>query len=351
MLQLDLAKSIPDSLVEITHQPSILRVSNGTKISRISKGTKIFTGVIIGICGSISLAMFCFIVIYRNHRVMTLAQAGLLGWLSACSVITIGSSFLILPTRDIFCRLNNLVIVPATMMAAILVGRLWRVYTTLSVANNMGRNSPTNIGKGKSRQSFLELSEARVMNVLGMLAFSRLLKKKASRGGRRQSASLRQATTRADTVRLILILSLPQAVLQIVHVAYYNSTSGIEITEDGRDGKEKCSDDGFRWFIYTGYLILALMYILAVYVAWCARYLPTAFNEKDQIFRAATINGVVSLLVIVLLVVTDSPTSNANVSVRYFPFCYFVFADRHLTLTSSCSLYCSVFSIFRARNQ
>jgi hypothetical protein len=267
---------------------------------------------------------------------MTLAQAGLLGWLSACSVITIGSSFLILPTRDVFCRLNSLVIVPATIMAAILVGRLWRVYTTLSVANNMGRSSLTNNGKGKPRRSFLELSEPRVMNVLGMLAFSRLLKKKASRGGRRQSASLRQATTRADTVRLILILSLPQAVLQISHVAYYNSTSVIEITKDDRDGKEKCSDDGFRWLTHTGYLILALMYILAVYVAWCSRYLPTAFNEKDQIFRAATINGVVSLLVIVLLVVTDLPTSNANVSVRYFPFWYFVFADRHLTLTSSC---------------
>jgi hypothetical protein len=161
-----------------------------------------------------------------------------------------------------------------------------------------------------------------------MLAFSRLLKKKkASHGGgegRRQSSSLRQATTRADTVRLILILCLPQAVIQIFHVAYYNSTSGIEMTEDGRHGKEKCSDEGFRWLKYTGVLILALMYILAVYVAWCSRYLPTAFNEKDQIFRAATINGVVSLLVIALFVITDLPTSNANVSVRtLFPFLVF----------------------------
>jgi hypothetical protein len=98
--------------------------------------------------------------------------------------------------------------------------------------------------------------------------------------------------------------------------------------------------------------MLALQYTLTLYVAWCSRYeyvlekrnsmadsfislcinakliisasdflraLPTAFNEKDQIFQAATINGVVSVVVIVLLAVFDLPTSSPNASVRDRP--------------------------------
>ena len=84
--QVDVANAIPGTIMEVNDPPETLYVS---------KQTKIFVGVIIGICSLISLVMFIFIVVHRKHRVMTLAQGGLLAWLTASSFCTIVFSFLL----------------------------------------------------------------------------------------------------------------------------------------------------------------------------------------------------------------------------------------------------------------
>jgi hypothetical protein len=52
-----------------------------------------------------------------------------------------------------------------------------------------------------------------------------------------------------------------------------------------------------------------------VLVAWYSRDLPMAFNEKDQIFQTATVNGLVCVIIIALLLITDLPTTSPNISV------------------------------------
>lgn len=257
---MDLANSIPESLVEVSATPQ--------NTSYVTDEIKIVVGLIIGIFGSVALAMFCFIIVHRKHRVLTLAQGDLLAWHAFAAFTTIIFTFLFLPTKDSFCRLRGLVLIPCTMMVNIMVGRLWRVYTTLCVANKLGRSSSFGLENRKGSRLRNIISEERVMNFLGFLAFSRLLRKKSASG--RRSSSLRQVTTLKDTVRLIIVLSIPQTVLQVFVAAYFDSNSIIEIVDE-QYAHEKCDDEEFTWVKYVGVLLLALAVTLTLYVAWCSR--------------------------------------------------------------------------------
>lgn len=297
---------MPESLLEVVSSPSV---------AYISKEAKIGVGVIIGICGSITLAMFCFIVAHRNHRVMTLAQGGLLGWLTACSFFTIILACFFLPTKDSFCRINTLALLPCTMMANIMVGRLFRVYTTLSKANTLGRNSSSSgVKNGQKRRSII--TEQRVMAFLGFLAFSQCWRKRNSSGGRNRP-SLHQVTTRAEAVRLILVLSFPQCFIQIFSASFYDSTLILEFDESGQTGRQTCDDGGRRWLRFAANSILALQYIFTLLVAWFSRELPTAFNETSQIFRATAVNAIVSLVIIFLQLLFDLPTTSPDMTVSH----------------------------------
>ena len=306
-----------------------MTIKNAPNILEITDPFKIAIGVLIGIFSSIALAMVAFIYKYRNHRVMTLAQGGLLGWLAVCAFCAITASFLYLPTRDIFCRMRGpLVMIPLTMMAAILVGRLWRVYMTLNNASSMGRSSSSkNIGTSSSggrRESRMSsvtrsielVSEQRIMQWLAVLAFSRICRRKSPTSSRQRRASFRQQTTREDTIRLILVLTLPQIILQLFQAIYFDTNVEIEYNDTEQIGRYQCNASSNRWIMYVGMTILAATYILAILVAWYSRDLPTAFNEKDQIFQVATINGIVCLVGIGLMFATDVPSTSPNVTVR-----------------------------------
>jgi hypothetical protein len=49
-----------------------------------------------------------------------------------------------------------------------------------------------------------------------------------------------------------------------------------------------------------------------MYVAWCSRNLPSAFNEKDQIFKVGFINAAVIIVVTATFALTDEPTTSPN---------------------------------------
>jgi hypothetical protein len=304
-----------------------MAVKNAPEVLEITDPFKIAIGVVIGIFSAIVLAMIGFIYMYRDHRVMTLAQGGLLGWLAACAFCAITASFLFLPTGDVLCRMRGpLVMIPLTMMGAILVGRLWRVYMTLNVASSLGRSSPKNMDGGgrESRISIVTrsidmVSEQRIMHWLGVLAFSRLFRRKNAHGSSHQHrASFRQQTTREDTIRLILVLSLPQIILQVFEASYFDTNVEIDYDDMEQIGRYRCNSSSDGWIMYVGLTVLAVTYILAILVAWYSRDLPTAFNEKDQIFQAAAINGTVCLVGISLLLATDFPTTPPNVTVRTY---------------------------------
>ncbi len=268
----------------------------------VTKKFKIGLGVVIGFFAFIELAMLLAIIFYRNDPVMTLSQGLFLALLMGASCVSTVSCFLFLPTHDIFCRLRGpLVLIPISMGAAILVGRIWRVYSTLSVALCFA--SGTNH----------RIKVSYPIALLNLLAEGTTKGPKQNpRGGKRQS--LRQKVTAKTTAKLIFLLTLPQIILQVLDATLYDKQVVVQLDESEQIGRVTCSGER-QWTALLGVCLIALVYVWGVYIAWVARDLPMLFNEKDCVFHAASINSVVVLIVIALVFITDKPTTSPDVTV------------------------------------
>lgn len=305
--RIDIADSLPNNVVEVQDPPTILRVSESMKI---------VVGVASGLFGSFALFCLGYIIYYRKHSVMKLAQTPFLAALAGCCLVGIASAFTFLPTRDLFCNMRGpLSLIPITTAGAIMVARIWRVYVTLSVALNLGRSKKSLNGKPG-----LELGERLVtcLSTLAHLPFALQMlnpcRKKAALSRRRSMPSLRQSVTTKETVALVAILSFPQAFLQIFVASYYDMLVELEFDSTGTIGRYTCErDEG--WASFVGMAIAAATFILAVCVAWVSRQLPSAFNEKDQVFSAASIGACIAVSSVTMITIIDEPTTSPDVEV------------------------------------
>jgi hypothetical protein len=69
------------------------------------------------------------------------------------------------------------------------------------------------------------------------------------------------------------------------------------------------------WNLLAGFCLAASVFLLAVVVSWISRNLPSAFNEKDQVFQAASISVILVCVVAALEALADEPTSSPNIQV------------------------------------
>ena len=151
------------------------------------------------------------------------------------------------------------------------------------------------------------------MRWLNWIAFSRVLPR--NRKPQSRKSGLRQVSTRKDTIRLILVLCLPQIVIQLFNSIYTDFHVTIEYSADHQSGRQACfSQFNVNWALYVGAAMLAMMHLLACYVAYCSRSLPSAFNEKEQVFTATMINVVVSICLLGLLGFFDIGQADPNIA-------------------------------------
>lgn len=264
-MRIDIADKIGNGLFNLGSHP---------KPKNITRSLKIYTGIIIGICSCITIGMLYLIIRYRNHEVMTMAQAGSLGWLSSTSLIVIVFSCTMLPTNDLFCRFNSLLLIPATIIPSIMVGRLWRVYATLMAASRLGRKRFSNNESRNEAQKRLanasQQTEQHLMNLLSFVALSRCAVCKKNgitfrcNADRSNSMTIRTKTTRWDTIRLVLVLSLPQIVLQVFSVVAYDSHVQLQLAPNGKYASQVCyreSSTSYDLVFYTGIILLIMMHL------------------------------------------------------------------------------------------
>jgi len=361
--RITIASTVPEYAFYVSSPPLIL----GCSLSM-----KVYLGIVIGLAGSFALASLIFVVWHRKHVVMTLAQGPFLATLAGSCLVVIVFSFTFLPTRDVFCNLNGpLVLLPLHVAAAIMVARIWRVYTTLSAANLLGRRSGatttsnlSSVGSGsddvKDQSSggsshtsgsssaadkakdfqwrwvqYLKCNHGvDFMHFLTLMArfpfsiaercSSRCCKQRRkvraavasppSGGGARQS-SLRQVATTKETASLVVALTLPQLALQVFGATYYRREVVLEYTADGDVGFQTCTENG-TWVYYVGFAMALLLFLLMVFVAYLSRLLPSAFNETPRVFQAAAIATLLAMISFPLIAVTDHPGNSPDITVR-----------------------------------
>lgn len=288
--RLDIAQTIQGRVLYVQAQPDILKVSTSIRIS-------LCVMVVLG--SAVALFSFGVILYYREHPVMLLAQGNFLALLALVCFLQLFFTFTVLPTRDVFCHVSfPLLQTLLSTIGAILVGRIWRIYSTLSTVNTMGKF------KEKPR------GERAVVAALDWIAsLSNCFDK-----GRQRSVSLRRAVTTRETMFLIFVLVLPQAILQTIGAIVFNHSLITQLNDSDSMGRVVCESKPFC-FLFMTYLWTCLLFFGTVLMAWFSRDLPSAFNEKDQIFSAASSGGIISAMSVALGRLLDEPTVTPDVVV------------------------------------
>jgi 7 transmembrane sweet-taste receptor of 3 GCPR len=291
--RIDVANAMPNNTADVRDSPNIQRVSSAMTIT---------LSVMIGIFGSLALFMFVFVLYHRNHPVMMLAQGSFLAAMTGACLFEIVATFLFLPTRDLYCALAGpLILIPMTFIAASLVGRICRVYRTLAVAQRFARNPEV----GASCDW-----EDRFIGTLFAFANLPLVCATKSKPLKRQSG-LRQTATANETVSLIFLLTLPQVLVQVLVSALNDRFLEVVLDPLGNVGHVTCNRSG-RWATTFGISYTAFVYMIAVVAAWVSRSLPSAFNEKEQVFHAASISTLLSFVSITMLAIVNNPSTHPN---------------------------------------
>ena len=311
--RIDIAQTIPERVLYVQAQPDLLTVT---------KSLKIFLCVVVGL-GS-AVALFCLgVILYcRKHPVMLLAQGNFLALLALVCLLQIFFTLTVLPTRNVFCQISfPLLQTLLTAIGAILVGRIWRIYSTLSAVNTLGKF------KEKPR------GERCVVAALDWLASlsSCFVRDMGGEGRRQSSHSLRRTVTARETIFLILILVLPQAILQTIGGFLFDDSLVTQLDDHDTVGRVVCQGKPL-YFLFVTYLWTCLLFFVTVLMAWFSRDLPSAFNEKDQIFNAASCGAIISAMSIALGRLLDEPTVTPDVVVILSALVYFGLAMITLVL-------------------
>lgn len=292
LMRIDIADAPYERVVQFRVAPDILTITDSFKWFVV--GFSIVTALIL-------TALLAYVIHHRNHSVMKIAQGNFLALLLMCAIISSASLFSFMPIRAMFCNLSGiLVIYPVTVMSCVMIGRLWRIYSTLTVAMDMGRSKKATRFSGKQ-----------IMAFFGMLAnFHVIFKGKVPSP---KKSTLREKITEWDLSRLIFVLSLPQLMLQMLAPIISPGEIGVVLSDDERVGKVVCVHRS-RWIEFSSVIFLGFMFLVSTYVAWLTRDLPSLFNEKDKIFSAASVNAFIAFIVLSLIFITDDDTTSPNVT-------------------------------------
>ncbi|GAX29193.1 hypothetical protein FisN_28Lh021 [Fistulifera solaris] len=317
--RIDIAQTIPDRVLYVQAQPEILSVT---------KSTKVFLCVVVGLGSAVALFCFGVILYHSKHPVLLLAQGNLLALLTLVCFLQLFFTFTVLPTRDVFCHVSfPLLQTLLSAIGAILVGRIWRIYSTLSAVNTLGKF------KEKPR------GERCVVAALDWLAsLSGCFVRDKAVGRRQSSQSLRRTVTAQETFFLIFVLVLPQACLQAAGGFIFDDSLITQLDDRDIVGRVVCEGKPL-YFLFVTYLWTCFLFFVTVLMAWFSRDLPSAFNEKDQIFNAASCGAIISAMSVALGRLLDEPTVTPDVVVILSALVYYGLAMITLILLSSFCYY------------
>ena len=109
-----------------------LQYESPPQINTISQGTLGFSYALIGLVGVGISALLLLVVKHRKHKVFLLSQGSFLLVFLASGLVSTAASFLLNPKTDLYCQLYSpLIMIPLQLMVAVVICRLWRIYTLM----------------------------------------------------------------------------------------------------------------------------------------------------------------------------------------------------------------------------
>ena len=293
--------------------------------------------------------LFFFLVRHRKQGSIQLAQPSVLAVLIVAGSVSIGSCFFLIHTCSssseeeggggwtsqqqpppphvgtLFCQLRDpMILTPLTLAGCILLGRVWRIVLLLTSVLQVKDDDTSSWGESLQRH---------IMHSLTALADSyntcqhswnyhvdvlcrrqedrRHISKKQARRSHATASALRKHIPLVQLAWLIVLLLLPQLVLQICKWTIPSMNERLEIQTQyetwGEEERWTCQTNVGRWPTYLGIVLMIMPYLATAILAWnAADDLPKVFDEAHATSRSFKTLALVVITVVPPLFLSQS---------------------------------------------
>mmetsp|Transcript_16690 Transcript_16690/g.33517 ORF Transcript_16690/g.33517 Transcript_16690/m.33517 type:complete len:800 (-) Transcript_16690:318-2717(-) len=218
---------------------------------------------------------------HRNNLLLQLFQLDSLSLFVAAGAIASIASFLFAFSEyDATCALRQPIILTSiTFMGNLLIGRAWRIGSIISSTAAFVASSDKIDAVGMARLN--------VMNVLSTL--SQLGRYVGSSGREKigSNSGIRRTLTFADSTFVVMVLLIPQLVLQIINFSVPSVKMGsVEILED--EGHYTCESRAGPYVLVVGIVLAAIPFGISLLINIESKGIPDKFRELDDIVASMT---------------------------------------------------------------
>ncbi len=262
----------------------ILLVALAAIIGSVGSGTAFY------ICFGLLLLTLCVVQLklavdlytQRNNLQLQLFQPQSLSLLATAGAIATIASFLFaFPEYDATCALRQPIILTSiTFMGNLLIGRAWRIGTIIS--------STATFATAGSDIDKLGAARMKVMNVLSTLS---QLGRYVCSGGREKmgrNSGIRRAITFADSMFVVMVLLIPQLVLQIVNLSVPSVRMGSEQKMIKEEAHFTCKSEAAPYVLVVGIVLALIPFAISLLINIQSKSIPDKFRELEEIAASMT---------------------------------------------------------------
>jgi len=218
---------------------------------------------------------------HRNNLQLQLFQPRSLSLLATAGAIATIASFLIaFPEYNSTCALRQPIILTSiTFMGNLLIGRAWRIGSIIS--------STAAFAASGGDVDTLGVARLKVMNMLSTLS---QMGRYIGSGGREKiggNSGIRRAITFADSMFVVMVLLIPQLVLQIVNLSVPRVRMGsVEIIEE--EAHFTCKTESGPYVLVMGIVLALMPFATSLLINIQSKSVPDKFRELNEIATSMT---------------------------------------------------------------
>lgn len=242
---------------------------------------RVCLGTLLSFLACAELYVAATLFVNRHNSLLELSQPIALSIFAiAASIATVGTFTFAIPESNAACALRQpITFTSISFMGSILVSRAWRISCVVSPTTDFASATSSN----EKLADKIEVSRSRLMFLLTKISeYSKMVlscgKYRVQSTGRLKT--LVRRVSPADSMRVALVLVIPQIILQIINLSLPSvRMQSVEVSDDIYD----CRSNSGPLLLIIGLVICTLPFFVALLLNIQSAGLPGIFREFDQI--------------------------------------------------------------------
>jgi hypothetical protein len=130
--------------------------------------------------------------------------------------------------------------------------------------------------------------------------------------GRRRT-SLRREFSRRRLCVIILLVTLPMVIVEVVGLAVFSPEKTISVNDDESAGRFECGSSDYHIYQLSSTAVIVVTVFLDLFQAQKSRKLPALFNEVESVTSALMTTLFVSLIGFAVILITEDPETSPSI--------------------------------------